>query len=161
MAVNKEPLSQARFEFKADGLGADNLLVETVSGVKMSIPVTNSEGAFGVKSGSKVSRQASPSAVESNDVTVTFVTSSKDPQAVSKWFYDSHSTPDLGGATATKGQTKQATLTVFKQDASPSATWTFKGVMPMTYKMSDLDAAGNQALKETVTFCYEYVERTK
>lgn len=160
MPVDKEPLSQARYEFAADNLGKD-LLVESVSGVKMTIPVTNADGAFGVKTGSKVNRQAAPSAVESSDVTVTFVTSSKDPKAVSKWFYDSHSTPDLGGATGTKGKTEEATLTVFKQDGSPSASWTFKGVMPMTYKMSELDAAGNQSLKETITFCYEYVERTK
>lgn len=160
MAVRLEPLSQARFEFKIDGLSED-VLVESVSSVKMSIPVTNAEGAFGVKDKSKVNRQAAPSAVESNDVTITFVTSSKAPKAVSNWFYDSHSTPDLGGATKTKGKTDQATLTIFRQNGQASATWLFSGVMPMSYNLSALDAAGNESLKETVTFCYEYVERTK
>ncbi|MEB3828417.1 phage tail protein [Phormidium sp. CCY1219] len=160
MAVDKEPLSQARFEFKSDNLSSD-LLVESISGIKMSIPVTNAEGAFGVAAKSKVNRQAAPSAVESQEVTVTFVTSSKAPKAVADWFYESHSTPDLGGATKTKGKTEEATITVFKQDGSESASWTFKGVMPKTYNMSGLDAAGNEALKETVTFAYEYVKRTK
>ncbi len=160
MAIDKEPLSQARFEFKVDGLDVD-ALIESVSSFKMNIPVTNAEGAFGVKAGGKVNRQAAPSAVESNDVTITFVTSSKAPKAVSNWFYDSHSTPDLGGATKTKGKTDQATLKIFKQDGSESATWVFSGVMPMSYTLSGLNAAGNESLKETVTFAYEYVERTQ
>lgn len=160
MPVDKEPLSCGRFQWKCDNQ-TDDLLVESISGIKMSIPVTNAEGAFGVKAGSKVNRQAAPSDLESHDVTVCFVTSSKAPKAVSDWFYDAHSTPDLGGGTKTKGKTQEATITVFKQDGTESASWTFKGVMPKTYKMSGLDAAGNESLKETVTFCYEYVQRTK
>lgn len=154
-----EPLSQARFEFKTDSL--TDVLVESVSGLKLTIPVTQSDGPIGVSKGSKVNRQAAPSAVESQDITIKFVTSSKNPKAVSDWFYESHSTPDVGGATKTKGKTQTATLIVFKQDGSESATWEFKGVMPKTYAMSDFDAAGNQTLTETVTFAYEYLMRKK
>jgi phage tail-like protein len=154
-----EPLSQARFEFKTNEL--TDVLVESVSGLKLTIPVTQSDGPIGVNKASKVNRQAAPSAVESQDITIKFVTSSKNPKAVSDWFYDSHSTPDVGGATKTKGKTQDATLTVFKQDGSASAEWEFKGVMPMTYAMSDFDAAGNQTLTETVTFAYEYLLRKK
>lgn len=154
-----EYLSQARFEFKTEKL--TDVLVESVSGLKLTIPVTQSDGPLGVKKGSVVNRQAAPSAVESQDITIKFITSSKNPKAVSDWFYESHSTPDLGGATKTKGETQTATLTVFKQDGKESAKWTFKGVMPMTYAMSDLDAAGNQSLTETVTFAYEYLMRDK
>lgn len=154
-----EPLSQARFEFKTDEL--TDVLVESVSGLKLTIPVTQSDGPIGVSKGSKVNRQAAPSAVESQDITIKFITSSKNPKAVSDWFYDSHSTPDAGGATKTTGKTQTATLTVFKQDGKDSAQWEFKGVMPMTYAMSDFDAAGNQSLTETVTFAYEYLMRKK
>lgn len=155
-----EPLSQARFQFKADNLD-EGLLVESVSGLKLTIPVTQSDGPLGVTKGSKVNRQAAPSAVESHDITIKFITSSKNPKAVSDWFYDSHSTPDVGGATKTKGKHQVATITVFKQDGAESAQWEFKGVMPMTYAMSDFDAAGNQSLTETVTFAYEYLMRKK
>ena len=154
-----EPLSQARFEFKTDKLSG--VLVESISGLKLTIPVTQSDGPIGVNQGSKVNRQAAPSAVESQDITITFVTSSKNPKAVSDWFYNSHSTPDVGGATQTKGKTQTATITVFKQDGKASAEWTFKGVMPQTYVLSALDVAGNQSLTETVTFAYEYLERKK
>lgn len=153
-----EPLSQARFQFKADNLD-EGLLVESVSGLKLTIPVTQSDGPLGVTKGSKVNRQAAPSAVESHDITIKFITSSKNPKAVSDWFYDSHSTPDVGGATKTKGKNQVATITVFKQDGTESAQWEFKGVMPMTYAMSDFDAAGNQSLTETITFAYEYLMR--
>jgi phage tail-like protein len=154
-----EPLSQARFEFKTDKLSG--VLVESISGLKLTIPVTQSDAPIGVSSGSKVNRQAAPSGVESQDITIKFVTSSKNPKAVSQWFYDSHSTPDVGGATKTKGVTQTATVSVFKQDGKEAAQWEFKGVMPMTYAMSDLDAAGNQSLTETVTFAYEYLARKK
>lgn len=159
MPDSLEPLSQARFEFKTDSL--TDVLVESVSGLKLTIPVTQSDGPIGVFKGSKVNRQAAPSAVESQDITIKFITSSKNPKAVAKWFYDSHSTPDVGGATKTSGETQTATITVFKQDGSPSAEWEFNGVMPMTYAMSELDAAGNQSLTETVTFAYEYLLRKK
>jgi phage tail-like protein len=159
MPDSLEPLSQARFEFKTDSL--TDVLVESVSGLKLTIPVTQSDGPIGVSKGSKVNRQAAPSAVESQDITIKFITSSKTPKAVSDWFYDSHSTPDVGGKTKTAGKTQTATLTVFKQDASESAQWEFTGVMPMTYAMSEFDAAGNQSLTETVTFAYEYLLRKK
>ena len=159
MPDKKEPLSQARFEFKTDKL--KNVLVESVSGLRLTIPVTQSDGPIGVSSKGAVNRQAAPSAVESQDITITFITSSKNPKAVSDWFYDSHSTPDTGGGTKTKGATQTATLTIFKQDSSASAQWEFKGVMPMTYSMSDLDVTSNQSLKETVTFAYEYLTRKK
>jgi phage tail-like protein len=154
-----EPISQARFEFKTDKL--TDVLVESISGIKLTIPVTQSDGPIGVYKGSKVNRQAACSAVESQDITIKFVTSSKNPKAVSDWFYDSHSTPDVGGATKTKGETQNATITTFLQDGSASAEWEFKGVMPMTYAMSALDVGGNQSLTETVTFAYEYMLRKK
>jgi phage tail-like protein len=157
----KDFLSQARFEFKLDDEKLNELYVESVSGLKLTIPVTQSDGPVGVKGKGTVVRQAAPSAVESQNVTVTFITSSDKPKAVSSWFYDSHSTPDAGGATGTKGVTKTATLTVFTQGASEGAQWEFKDVMPLSYEMSALDVGGNDSLKETVTFCYSYMLRKK
>lgn len=154
-----EPLSQAKFEFKTDKL--TGVLVESISGMKLTIPLTNSDAPVGVTEGGKVNRQAAPSAVESQDITIKFVTSSKNPKAVSDWFYDSHSTPDVGGATKTKGATQTATVTLFKQDGKASAQWEFKGVMPLSYEMSALDAGGSETLTETVTFAYEYFLRKK
>ena len=155
-----EYLASARFEFNADGLD-NKLFVQKVSGLKMSIQVTATDGPLGVTMGSKVTAQQAASAVKNENITITFVTNSDKPKAVSDWFYNSHSDRDLGGATKTKGELKTADIKVFKQDGEESANWHFQGVMPLSYKMSNLDVAGNQALTETVSFSYTYVERKK
>lgn len=155
-----EYLASARFQFTADGLG-DDLFVQKVSGLKMSIQVTGTDTPLGVSGGSKVTAQQAASAVKNENITITFVTNSNKPKAISDWFYDSHPNRDLGGATKTKGELKTADIKVFKQDGSESAHWHFDGVMPLSYKMSNLDVAGNQALTETVSFSYTYVQRKK
>jgi phage tail-like protein len=155
-----EYLAAARFEFTSTDLG-DGLFVQKVSGLKMSIQVTSTDSPLGVTAGSKVTSQQAASGVKNENITITFVTNSSKPKAVSDWFYNSHPDRDLGGATQTKGVLKTADIKVFKQDGSESANWHFDGVMPLSYDMSALDVGGNQSLTETVTFSYTYVQRKK
>lgn len=160
MADEKEFLAAARFQFTSDDIG-DDLYVQKISGIKMTVPVVGNNSPFGVAASSKVGMQQAPSAVKSEEVTITFVTNSAKPKAVSDWFFNSHPDRETGGATQTKGQLKTADIKVFKQDGTESVNWHFEGVMPMSYKMSNLDATGNQPLTETVTFAYMYVQRVK
>jgi phage tail-like protein len=155
-----EYLTNSRFQFTADGLDG-KLFVQKVTGLKMSIQVTATDSPAGVASDSKTTTQQAASAVKNENITITFVTNSDKPKAVSDWFYKSHPDRDLGGATQTKGELKTADIKVFAQDGSESAAWHFDGVMPLSYKMSGLDVQGNQALNETVTFSFTYVNRTK
>ncbi len=155
-----EYLANSRFEFTADGLDG-KLFVQKVTGLKMSIQVTATDSPLGVTNATKATSQQAASAVKNENVTITFVTNSDKPKTVSDWFYDSHPNRELGGATKTKGALKTADIKVFAQDGSESAAWHFDGVMPLTYKMSGLDVAGNQPLTETVTFSFTYVNRTK
>ncbi len=155
-----EYIAVSRFEFTSTDL-ADGLFVQKISGLKMSIQVTSTDAPLGASAGSKVTMQQAASAVKNENITITFVTNTAKPKAVSDWFYQSHPDRDLGGATVTKGALKTADIKTFKQDGSESANWHFEGVMPLSYKMSGLDVSGNQPLTETVTFSYTYVQRKK
>jgi hypothetical protein len=78
-------------------------------------------------------------------------------RTVIRFYFNSNSDSVSDGA---KRQLKTASIKVFKEDGDVSADWHFEGVIPLSYKMSNLDASSHQQpLTETVSFSCTSVKR--
>ena len=78
-----------------------------------------------------------------------------------KWYEESHSQPTTGGGSSNKGELKTGSIVLYNQAGDEAARWDMAGVMPKTYKTSQMEAGSTDLFKETVDFAYHSLHRVK
>ncbi|WP_414552420.1 phage tail protein [Anabaena sp. CCY 0017] len=153
-----EILACSKYYFELDGL--DDLIVQKVSGISITLQTAGDSKSHGVSKGGKSVIQATVTGVTNGNITVDFVATVEDRRLVD-WFVESHSEPIKGGGTISKGERKTGSIVLYNQGGEEAARWNLTGVMPKTYKSSKM-AAGEEGLAtETVEFAYESLHRVK
>lgn len=153
-----EILACSKFYFEIDGF--TDLIINKVSGISSTLQVTGDMKPMGVTKGGKAQMQATVTGATNAKITVEFAASSQDKRLI-EWYSQSHSEPSKGGGSQSKGALKTGSLTIFNQAGEEAVRWNIRGMMPASYKSSDLEAGSEQFLTETIEFIYESLHRVK
>jgi phage tail-like protein len=149
-------LASSKYYFSLTGL--EDLIVKKVSGIGSTLQTAGDSKSYGVtKKGASVI-QATVTGATNSKLTVEFVCTVGDDRLI-KWYSASHSEPFAGGGTATKGERKTGTITLYNQGGEAAATWEMTGVMPSSYKSIKLEAGSEGLATETIEFVYETLHR--
>jgi|JFJP01.1.fsa_nt_gi phage tail-like protein len=151
-----EILSCSRFYFEIDGF--TDLVVNKVSGISSTLQVTGDMKPMGVSKGGTAVMQATVTGVTNGKITIEFAASVEDNRLM-EWYSQSHSKPSKGGGTGLGGEVRTGSLSVYNQGGEEAARWNMTGMMPASYKSSDLEAGSEQFLTETIEFIYESLHR--
>ncbi|MBN4003337.1 phage tail protein [Nostoc sp. LPT] len=153
-----EVLACSKFYVEIDGLS--DLIVKKVSGISIELQTAGDQNPFGVTKGGKSAIQATVTGVSNGTVTVEYVSTVQDDRLI-KWYTDSHSQPTTGGGTTNKGVLKTASIILYNQGGEEAARWNLTGVMPKTYKSSQLEAGTTELATETVELAFHSIRRIK
>ncbi len=151
-----EVLAGSRYYVEIDGLS--DLIVKSISGIGITLDTAGEMQAFGVTKEGKTQIQATVTGVTQGTLSIVFVATVEDNRLV-EWYRDSHSPPISGGGTATKGERKNASISLYNQGGTEAARWEYKGLMPKDYTSSKLTPGSTELYTETLTFAYEYFQR--
>ena len=148
-----ELLACSKFYVAFDGL--DDLIVSKVSGISMELQTAGDQSPFGVTKGGKAAIQATVTGVQNGTVTVEYV-GTVDDNRLFKWYEESHSQPTTGGGSSNKGALKTGSIVLYNQAGEEAARWNMTGVMPKTYKTSQMEAGSTDLFKEIVVFVFHF-----
>lgn len=155
MAATEELLVSCRFYFEADGL-TDKQILE-VSGLTAESPAAGGDTVLGSGKNAKNLRQACPTRVKFEQVTVKLVaTTNKD---LYKWYEDCNKND--GGKSDWKSNRKAASITVYDQGGDMKARWELQNAYPVKYAGPDLSASSNEVANETITLVHEDMKRVQ
>jgi phage tail-like protein len=153
-----EILATSKFYIEFDGIS--QLITKRVSGLSITLEAAGDMKSFGVRKDAASFMQATVSGVTSGVISVEFVATTED-QSMHDWYRDSHSIggPMAGKGSKSKGERKNASLTIYNQAGQPGARWNFSGVFPKSYKTSKMEPDSTELFTENVEFVYETCHR--
>ncbi|MBD2526803.1 phage tail protein [Nostoc sp. FACHB-133] len=151
-----EVLSCSKFYVEIDGL--TDLIVKKISGISIELQTAEDHNPIDVTGKSAI--QATVTGVSNGTVTVEYVSTVQDDRLI-KWYTDSHSQPTTGGGTTNKGVLKTGSIILYNQAGEEAARWNLKGIMPKTYKSSQLEAGTTELATETVELVFHSIRRIK
>ncbi|MEO1094789.1 MAG: phage tail protein [Cyanobacteria bacterium J06638_28] len=151
-----EVLAGSKYYAEIDGY--PDLIVKKVSGIGITLETAGDMQSFGVTKDGKSQIQATVTGITQGTLTIEFVATVEDDRLV-QWYRDSHSSPISGGGTNTKGERKNASISLYNQGGTEAARWEYQGLMPKTYTSSKLEPGSTELYTETVEFAYEYFQR--
>ena len=153
--IAEEVLVNCRFYFEADGI-TDKMILE-VSGLTSETPAAGGDSVMGSGKKAVVVRQAAPTVVKFEPVTVKIVaTSNKD---LYDWYEDCNK--NSGGKSDWDQNRKTASIVVYDQSATEQARWDIDNCYPTKYEGPQLEANSNDVANETITITHEGIKRVK
>ncbi len=155
MAATEELLVSCRFYFEADGI-TDKQILE-VSGLKAESPAAGADKVLGSGKGALNLRQAAPTRVKFDKVTVKLVATTNTD--LYKWYEDCNKND--GGKSDWKSNRKAASVTVYDQGGDMKARWELLNAYPDSYEGPKLEASSNDVANETLTLVHEGIKRVQ
>jgi len=154
-AGNDELLVSCRFYLEADGL-TDKQILE-VGGLSSENPAAGGDKVLGSTKNAINLRQAAPTRVKFQAVTVKFVaTTNKD---FYKWYEDCNK--NEGGKSDWSKNRKAMSVSVYDQGGEMKARWEMQNCYPTKYEGPKLEAGGADIATETITVVHEGIKRVQ